>query len=150
MILAVFLSFIVYSFAMQKTISSPIGQKKIISYEILRSWVPGRPTSGRFKDAAYPIPGREPVGMEILVSPNSTKEEVLDLAKDLVARYRMRDMFIAMIYDSKEAWANRFNDNYPEEKLYLHLLVNIMLPLNTSNISQEILWRAEKRIDPKR
>jgi hypothetical protein len=125
-------------------------EKKIIDFEILRSWVPGRPTSGRFKDAVYPIPGKEPVGMEILVSPNSTKEEVLSLAKSLVEKYRTRDRFIATIFDSKEAWANRFNDKYPEEKVFKHMLVSIMVPLTSSNLSQEILWTAEKRDEPKR
>lgn len=106
-------------------------QEKIIDYQILRSWVPGKTGTG----------------LEILVSPNSTKEEVLALAKSLVQQYRSTGFIVAMIFDSEEAWANRDNDKYSEEKFFKHKLVHIWVPALSDG--KEITWTGEKRDEPK-
>ncbi len=110
-----------------------VKQEKIIDYQLLRNWVPGK--SG--------------TGLEILVSPESTKEEVLALARELVFKYKSQGQIIAMIFDSKEAWENRWNDKYPEEKFYKHKLVSITVPVMEPIQTKEIVWTAEKRDEPK-
>ena len=104
---------------------------EVIRYEILRKWTPGKAGTG----------------MEILVSPDATKQEVLTLADDLVATYRQYGQVVISIFDSKEAWANRENDNYPEAKYWPHFLVSIFVPkVNDS----EVTWVAKGRIEPKK
>lgn len=83
-----------------------------IKYEVLRSWIPGR--SG--------------IGMDVLISPTSTKNEVLALAKYFVSQHRNAGQIVIFIFDLREAWANRDNDNYSEKKYFQHFLVKIMVP----------------------
>jgi hypothetical protein len=109
---------------------NPGASNNSVPYEILRDWAIGR--------SGY--------GMEILVSPNTTQNEVFILARSLVEKHSSKGMFIAMIFDSREAWENRNNDNYPEHKFYLHKLAQIEVPPPASG--KMITWTAENRIDP--
>jgi len=107
------------------------GQGKIIKYEILRKWTPGR----------------DGTGMEILVSPTNTKEEVLTLAKYLRDQYVKSGFVTIHIFDLKEAWENRYNDNYSQVKYFKHYLVAIWVPKMNK---EEITWMAERREEPKK
>jgi len=62
----------------------------------------------------------------ILVSEKATKEEVLTLASYLKTNYMAESngwVFIE-IFDSKEAFLNQTNLNYPEKKYFKHFLVD--------------------------
>lgn len=76
--------------------------------------------------------------MDICVSPLATKNEVLALARYFVTIYRLNNEFITIfIFDLKEAWENKLNDNYPEKKYFKHFLVSINVPSINAN---EITW----------
>jgi len=111
------------------------GQKaeQFIRYEVLRQWSPG--TSG--------------IGMEILVSPENTKKEIMALAGHLKQMYLHRlknnGMLYINIFDSRQAWTNRDNDSYPQETYFKHFLVQI----NTME-DQEIRWVAKERDEPQK
>jgi len=93
-----------------------------ISYETLRQWKIGRGGTG----------------IEVLVSESATKAEVMALARSLEERYRKTGgLQVLFIFDSREAWANRDNDKYPQDKYFKHFLVAKTL--------DEIKWVAEGR-----
>ena len=114
--------------------SSQVVQEQIIAFKVLKSWIPGR--SG--------------TGLAILVSPNSTQEEVLALAKFLVDKYRPQGQFMALIFDSKEAWDSQDKKNFLQTEFFKHKLVSIIAPLVGSFQAQEIVWTAVNRDEPKR
>lgn len=99
-----------------------------IQYGVLRQWHPCHPT-------------KSCIGMDVCVSPLATKSEVLALAKYFVTIYRPDNEFITIfIFDLKEAWGNRDNENYSQKKYFHHFLVSIYVPAINAN---EITW--EKR-----
>jgi hypothetical protein len=81
--------------------------------------------------------------MAILVSDKATKKEVLDLAKNIRNQFSSKDILTVSIFDKKEAWQNRSNDNYPESKYFKHYLVELTRNKNTGY--DEIQWTAKKR-----
>lgn len=62
--------------------------------------------------------------MNILVSEKASQQEVLNLAEYLRQKYYGKYNIIN-IFDSKEAWAGRMDDAYPEKKFWKHYLVQI-------------------------
>jgi len=106
--------------------------EEFIGYQTLREWTIG--ASG--------------IGMEILVSPTNTKEEIMALAGHLrKEKIRSGTRNIVFIFDSRDAWANRENDNYPQEKYMKHFLVSINVPATGR---PEIRWEAEGRDEPQK
>jgi len=104
--------------------------EQFIKYSVLRQWKIG--STG--------------IGMEILVSPTNTKDEIMALAGNLrKEKLRGGPLNIIFIFDSKEAWANRDNDAYPEKTYWKHFLVEI----NTQE-AEEIKWVAEGREEPQK
>lgn len=101
-----------------------------ISYEVLRRWTPGR--SG--------------TGLELLVSPTAKRIEVMQLANHLTNQYRSEGLVVMFIFDSREAWANRQNDSYPEKEYWKHSLVAVMSPPLSGE--PEVRWTAEGRPEP--
>ena len=106
-----------------------------ISYKVLRSWTPKRAGTG----------------MDILVSPSATKDEVMDLAKKLLNDFGHTGTVVIFIFDLKEAWENwdnYINDRYPAEKFLKHHLVQVTSPPSPAGNTKEIIWIAEGREDP--
>ena len=104
----------------------------LIDYEVLKNW-----SKNRF------------VGMQILVSEKSTKEEVMALAKHLRSKY-VGSIISIYIFDSKETPRHQDDlanfgswQNYTEEKYYKHWLVQISINPNTGY--DKIDWIAEGR-----
>lgn len=95
----------------------------LIKYQVLREW---KPKNG--------------IGMELLVNENATKEEIMKLAKHLRKNYESLSFLSIDIFDSREAWENRENLNYPEEEYSKHWLVNMVRNKNTGY--DEIKWVA--------
>jgi len=128
----IFLFEYVYAQSSRSKKSEPKAEQ-FISYQVLRQWSPG--TSG--------------IGMEILVSPENTKEEIMALAghlKQTNLRYlKNNGMVYINIFDLRQAWANRDNDAYPQETYFKHFLVQI----NTIE-DQEIRWVAKGRDEPQK
>jgi hypothetical protein len=100
-----------------------------LSYEVLRSWTPGR--SG--------------TGLELLVSPTASKSEVMQLAHELMYEYAEYGQEVISIFDSREAWANRGNGNYPETAYWKHFLVSIFNPPLPGD--ERVKWVAEGRTE---
>jgi hypothetical protein len=111
----------------QKTMAPVETKQSIIAYETLRRWT-------------IPAGG---VGMEILVSENATKEEVLALARHLRSNSPPKGLLIINIFDSKEAYLHRDDPNYPEERYSKHWLVNVLGKRETGD--DKINWVAEGR-----
>jgi len=103
----------------------------VIDYEILR--VHTTPNGG--------------ISMDVLVSPRATKQQVLELAYYIKGRNQDLPFLFVLIYDSKEAWANRDNENYPDEEYWKHLLVRITVNKHTG--VDEVVWLARNREEPK-
>lgn len=101
--------------------------KKIIDYQILRKWIPG-------------ISG---VGMDILVSECASKEEVLKLARKLRKESKPKGSVFISIFDTKEAWRNRENSDYPDSKYFKHFLVSIIINPHTGH--EQLIWMAKGR-----
>jgi hypothetical protein len=101
-----------------------------IDYEVLRQWIPGR--SG--------------IGLELLVSPTAKRIEVMQLANHLINQSRGNGQVVIFIFDSREAWANRDNDTYPEKEYFKHFLVTVMSPPLPGE--SEVRWTAKGRTDP--
>jgi len=99
----------------------------IIDYDVLRSW--NIPTGG--------------VGFDILVSEHASKDEVLKLASELRNENLSKGKVIIFIFDSREAWLNRDNDNYPEDEYFRHFLVRVLVNQQTG--FDEIKWVAKGR-----
>ena len=110
-----------------KTEAQEEAKQRFIAYETLRRWTP---QGGG-------------VGMIILVSEETTKEEVLALARHLRSEYLSMGWVWIDIFDSKEAYLHRDNPNYPEEKYSKHWLVNVVRNPKTGH--DKINWVAEGR-----
>jgi hypothetical protein len=106
-----------------------IDESDIIEYQVLRSW-------------KIPAGGN---GMEILVSEESTKEEVLELAENLHSIYKNRDRghIVIHIFDSRTVWQNFGSLDYPEELYFKHYLVSIIRNPNTGH--DQTNWMARYR-----
>lgn len=104
-----------------------------LSFEVLRQWsIPKSHT---------PAGG---TGLEILVSPKSNRDEVLNLARSLRAKYAVNHRaFNLSIFDNREAWENSNNEQYPQEKYMKHLLAVVFVNPNTG--FDETRWSAEGR-----
>jgi hypothetical protein len=105
-------------------------EKGYVDYTILRSWIPG--------DIG--------TGLELLVSPTATRVQVMQLAYHLLERYRPTGTVEIRIFDSKPAWINRDNDDYPRKEYLSHFLVLAMSP-PPSNLT-EVTWMAIEREQP--
>ena len=105
----------------------------VISYLVLREWqIPTQHT---------PAGGS---GMELLVSPSNTKEQVIRLAESLRSKYAVNNRFLQVdIFDDKTAYLNRENESYPQSKFMKHYLVCMTVNPNTGY--NEIQWMAEGR-----
>lgn len=109
----------------------------VISYDIVRRW-------------EMPCRGKGGIGMEMLVSPNATREQVMQLAGKLRAEFSNKGCIQIAIYDSREAWMDRLDALKPEAKLRLseeeyfrHYLVDISRNANTGH--DETIWVAKGR-----
>ncbi len=100
---------------------------KTIDYQVIRQW-------------AIPAGG---IGMDILVSEEATKEEVLALANSLRSKYLPGGYIYIQIFDSLEAYSHREDLTYPQEEFMKHFLVDITRNPNTGY--DEIRWVAEGR-----
>jgi len=99
-------------------------EQNIITYETLRKW---------------DILVNEGVGMELLVSPSATKQEVMTLARHLKSKYRSRNKYVWVnIFDSKIAYLRRDDMSYPQAEYWKHFLVQV-------NLSNEVMWVAKGR-----
>jgi len=133
-----FLICILASVVLAAGLSIGCGEKteapKTIDYQVLRQW--SIPT--------WHTPGGG-IGMELLVSEDATKEEVLALANSLRSKYLPRkDYFITIqIFDSLEAYSHREDLTYPEEEYFKHFLIDITRNPNTGY--DEISWVAKGR-----
>lgn len=107
--------------------------KQLISYEVLKTWdIPAWHT---------PAGG---TGLDILVSRKSTKDQVIDLAHSLRAKYSKENKFFTLsVFDLKEAWANRENESYPQAKYMKHFLATANVNPNTGY--DQIQWTAQGR-----
>ena len=100
---------------------------KTIDYKVLRQW-------------SIPAGG---VGMELLVSTDTTKEQALELASSLRSKYLSQGYIAIQIFDSQDAYNHRADLSYPEGEFYKHYLVNITRNPKTGN--DEIVWVADGR-----
>ncbi len=107
----------------------PTPTQNIIQYEVLKQWT-------------FPMSGFGGIGMDILVSEKATKDEVLNLARYLRTIHGKGGIMIN-IFDSKEAYLNRENLQYPEKKYFRHFLVQITK--NPVTGFDKIEWVAEGR-----
>ncbi len=105
----------------------PKEKPKVTTYEVLRRW-------------SIPAGG---IGMEILVSDTTTKNDVLALARKLRNDNLSKGYIFISIFDSREACARRLDESYPEKKLFKHYLVQITVNPNTG--FDKINWMAEGR-----
>ena len=101
-------------------------QQNIIPFEIIRQWTIGAGGNG----------------MDILVSEQVTKDQALQLAEHLRAKYS-RGFLMVNIFDSKEAYLHRDDANYPEKEYFKHFLIQIIRNPNTG--ANELTWAAEGR-----
>lgn len=99
-------------------------QKKIIAYQVLRKW--------------YPHNKKNNLGMELLVSPQASKAEVITLSQNLWGIYEDKNILFILIFDSREAWRGRGSEKYPTSNYWKHFLVSIIRNNNTGH--KEMLW----------
>ncbi len=99
----------------------------LISFEVLRKWTPGS----------------KGTGMDILVSETATKEQVLKLANYLKKKHTSSGFIWISIFDLKDAWKHRDDENYPSEKYFNHFLAQISV--NPSTGHNKVSWVAEGR-----
>jgi len=100
---------------------------KTIDYQVIRQW-------------EVPAGG---IGMDILVSEDATKEEVLALANSLRSEYLPGGYIYIQIFDSLSTYNHREDLTYPEEEYFKHFLVDIKR--NPKTGYDEILWVAKER-----
>lgn len=99
----------------------------VIEHEVLRTW--NIPAGG--------------IGMDILVSEQASKGDILKLASELRKENLSRGTIVINIFDSREAWQNRDNQNYPQEKYDRHFLVQVIV--NPKTGYDKITWDAKGR-----
>lgn len=110
------------------TSKKEIVKNKLIEHKTLRQW--NIPAGG--------------IGVDILVSEKAKKEEVMALAKALRNNYYQNNFFLN-IFDSEEAYENRFNENYPLDEYRKHWLLQVSINKKTG--CDEITWVAKNRIE---
>ncbi len=112
---------------------TPVSQpeNQFIDYTVLRQWVPGK----------------DGMGLELLVSPTAPRAQVMQLAYHLTEKYRPTGFVVIFIFDDRTAWANRQNDSFPEKEFWKHSLVNVMSPRPGGG--GDVQWTAEGREEPK-
>lgn len=117
----------------QKTRRPAEIKQNIISYETLRQW-----------DI-----NADGVGMEILVSADATKIEVMTLARYLRGKYpsKRHEFLLVQIFDSKEAYLHRDDMGYPQDEYLKHFLVNIFR--NQRKGIDDLKWVAKGRANKK-
>lgn len=99
----------------------------VIQYDVLRSW--NIPAGG--------------VGFDILVSEQASKDEIIKLAAELRNENLSKGNIVINIFDSPEAWQNRDNPNYPQDKYNRHFLVQVIVNRKTGY--DKITWDAKGR-----
>jgi hypothetical protein len=99
-------------------------QKKIIAYDVLRKW--------------YPHNKKNNLGMELLVSPQASKADVITLSRNLWDAYKDKNILFILIFDSREAWRGRGSEKYPAPNYWKHFLVSIIRNNYTGH--KEMLW----------
>ena len=112
----------------QKVLEKPVSdgekQKKIIAYDVLRKW--------------YPDSKKNSLGMELLVSAQASKADVITLSQYLWGTYQDKNILLILIFDSREAWRDRGSDKYPASNYWKHFLVSIIRNNRTGH--KEMLW----------
>ena len=112
----------------QKVLERPVAdgekQKKIIAYNVLRKW--------------YPYNKKNTLGMELLVSPQASKADVITLSQNLWGTYKDKNILFILIFDSREAWRGRGSEKYPASNYWKHFLVSIIRNNYTGH--KEMLW----------
>ena len=112
----------------QKVLERPVAdrakQKNIIAYTVLRKWYPHNKTNN--------------LGMELLVSPQASKADVITLSQYLWTTNKYKNILFILIFDSREAWRNRGTEKYPASDYWRHFLVSIIRNNNTGH--KEMLW----------
>ncbi len=131
---------VIYSMIQARRHSLPAGydgtpvaqiEQQFIDFTVLRRWVPGR----------------DGTGLELLVSPFATRVQVMQLAYHLTAKYKPTGLVVIFIFDDRNAWANRDNDNFPQKEYFKHFLVTVMSPPLSAG-DPEVRWTAEEREEP--
>ncbi len=90
-----------------------------LQFQVLRSWAIPKDKVGAWANKN----GGTGVGIEILVPEGSSKSAVVELSNCISSKYKSQGFVYFQIYDLKEAYINRNNDNYPEVKLLKHYLL---------------------------
>ena len=111
----------------QKTEVTEETKQSVIAYETLRRWTP---QGGG-------------IGLIILVSEKASKEEVMALASHLRYENLSKGWIWIDIFDLKEAYLHRDDQNYPEQKYFKHWLVNVCV--NPSTGHDEMQWVGDGR-----
>jgi len=83
------------------------------------------------------------IGMDILVSETTKKDEVLALARKLRMENLSSGFIMISIFDSKEACTRRLDESYPAKELFKHYLVQITV--NPKTGYDNINWMADNR-----
>ena len=99
-------------------------QKKIIAYDVLRKW--------------FPDSKKNSLGMELLVTAQASKADVITLSQNLWETYKDKNILFILIFDSREAWRGRGSEKYPASNYWKHFLVSIIRNNRTGH--KEMLW----------
>jgi hypothetical protein len=83
--------------------------------------------------------------LDVLVSEDASKEEVMKLGEKLRKKYsdKLGKLGVICIYDTREAQRRRTDDSYPETELSKHWLV-VISGLESDPVKQ-VRWVAEGR-----
>ncbi len=81
--------------------------------------------------------------LEVLVSEQSAKSDVMALARSLKKEHSKDKKLYINIFDSKDAYKNRDNINYPEAEYSKHWLVAVSINKYTGH--EALDWVAEGR-----
>lgn len=103
--------------------------ENLLSYEILKE--------------AYPNDKSKNLMLDVLVSPDSKKEKIIELSRYFRKYYIDKHWLMINIWSSKESFENRMNDKYPESKYWKHYLVQIIHSRN----KDDILWVKDGKIE---
>ena len=82
--------------------------------------------------------------MEILVDEAASREDVMNLAKSLQRQHAGKYSVID-IFDSRDAWQHRLDEEYSEKEFWRHYLVQIAGKFRGWEDGQEIHWVAKGR-----
>lgn len=98
-----------------------------LTYEVLRRWTPGA----------------RGIGMEILVSEEATKEQVLALSRHLRKEHGGQPMIWIHIFDSRIAWQRRDDESYLQGEYFKHFLATVTR--NSTTGFDKVEWQAKGR-----